>query len=343
MKISQASERMNVPGSVETSVEMSLRQPDRAQALHLLGERLLAEGYHFTTVTPVTHGRINARSGNEWARTTADVFGWSRPFRMSDQASSPVSPALHALMHAAQILQPVDGGWRSTLRASTLNGRLYFHSAYPTDQDDSVFFGPDTYRFVRALKTEFSLFPAVHRAVDIGCGAGPGALTIAAQFPQSEIFAVDINDAALMLTTVNAQLAKLENVAVCKSDLLTGLAGEFDLIVSNPPYLVDPGARTYRHGGGTLGADLSLAIVDAALQRLTPQGVLLMYTGAAIFEGRDAFLMELEQRLDGGNHAWSYEEIDPDVFGEELDEPAYAHCDRIAAVWLRIWNRTMAD
>lgn len=309
----------------------------KEKALMALGKRLLVSDYRFTTVTPVTHHRVNARQGNQWARSITDVFGWSRPF-ISEDASSPIPPEMHELMRIAEILEPVGKGWRSALRASTLDGELYFHSAYPTEQADAVFFGPDTYRFVRALKSELPELPVVRRAVDIGCGAGPGALTIAGHFPQAQTFAVDINDAALKLTEVNARLAKRANVLACNSNLLTELSGDFDLIVSNPPYLVDRDERTYRHGGGTLGADLSLAIVDAALDCLTHGGTLLLYTGAAIFQGQDPFLQELKKRLGGRNCTWSYEEIDPDVFGEELDEPSYRECDRIAAVWLKVCN-----
>jgi hypothetical protein len=35
---------------------------------------------------------------------------------------------------------------------------------------------------------------------------------------------------------------------------------------------------------------------------------------------------------------WSYAEVDPDVFGEELETPAYADADRIAAVVLTVTN-----
>ena len=65
----------------------------------------------------------------------------------------------------------------------------------------------------------------------------------------------DINQAALCMTRVNAALAGVD-VAAVESDLLSGVPGDFDLIVSNPPYLVDPGARAYRHGGGDLGAGI---------------------------------------------------------------------------------------
>jgi hypothetical protein len=45
-------------------------------------------------------------------------------------------------------------------------------------------------------------------------------------------------------------------------------------------------------------------------------------------------------RLTAGDLAWTYEEIDPDVFGEELEAPAYRAADRIAAVVLNARKRS---
>ncbi|MBA3599282.1 MAG: methyltransferase [Methylibium sp.] len=81
---------------------------------------------------------------------------------------------------------------------------LYFHSAYPTNQDDAVFFGPDTYRFTAAIDVHLAGGRTVRRAVDICCGAGRGAVVIALARPDADVHAVDINDAALRLTAVNA-------------------------------------------------------------------------------------------------------------------------------------------
>ena len=53
----------------------------RAASLLALSQALRARGYSFTTVTPATHGSVNARAENHWARDVRDVFGWSRPFR----------------------------------------------------------------------------------------------------------------------------------------------------------------------------------------------------------------------------------------------------------------------
>jgi len=211
-----------------------------------LARAVLATGYTFVTPTPATHARVNARPENIWARDMRDVLGWSRPFRADILPSK-----LFTLMREAGILRENSGSWRSRLRLSTLDGLAFFHSAHPTTAADAVFFGPDTYRFARAILA--NPHPSATRIVDIGCGAGPGAILAARAHPLAEVLALDINQAALDLTRVNATLA---GVAVSPgiSDLLDGVGGEFDLILSNPPYLVDPAARAYRHGGGPLAA-----------------------------------------------------------------------------------------
>jgi methylase of polypeptide subunit release factors len=299
-------------------------------ALLKLGCALKKAGYRFTTITPATHARVNARDGNEWAIDLGGVFGWSRPFD-----SSVLPEEIFALMRIAGIVAPHDAGWRCLLRASTLDDQLFFHSAYPTEEVDSVFFGPDTYRFATAIGQHLGVTATpVQRAVDIGCGGGPGAISIAHYRPEAEVLAVDINDSALRLARVNAALAGAGNVKPCVSNLLNDVDGTFDLIVANPPYLVDPERRAYRHGAGALGEGLSLSIVDCALQRLRSDGTLLLYTGAAVVDGIDAFRLAAEQKLSHGQVQWQYREIDPDIFGEELVHPAYAKVDRIAAVLL---------
>ena len=291
-----------------------------------LGRLVAGTGYSFVTPTPLTIARVNAREGAAWAHDLRDVFGWSRRFRPGTLPAE-----IEAAAQQAGVLVPDGEGRRSTVRFSSLDGTLFMHSAYPTVAADAVFFGPDTYRFARAIRQ----LPrtAVGRAVDVGCGAGPGAVVIARAYPQADVFGVDINPAALQMTRVNAALAGAA-VEAKQSDLLSAVDGAFDLIVANPPYLVDPGTRAYRHGGGPLGAGLSLKIVQAASERLASGGRLLLYTGAAVVDGVDAFRAAAEALLAESGLRWTYEEIDPDVFGEELDGGAYAASDRIAAVVL---------
>lgn len=298
-------------------------------ALLQLARTLRDLGYHFTTPTPATHQRVNARFENAWATDLAGIFGWSRPFH-----EEIVPPQVLELMQRAQVLEPHGAGFRCTLRLSTLSGQMFWHSAFPTTQADAVFFGPDTYRFARAIEQHLALRPReIKRAVDICCGAGPGAIVTAMAHPRAQVLGADINQQALRLARVNAALADAANVRPLYSNLLGDVEGDFDFITANPPYLVDPGERAYRHGGGPLGAGLSLAIVDAALQRLNPNGTLLLYTGAAIVEGHDPFREAVAQKLPPSVR-WDYQEVDVDVFGEELEGGAYAQCDRIAAVVL---------
>ena len=147
---------------------------------------------------------------------------------------------------------------------------------------------------------------------------------------------MDINEAALVLTSINTALSGVDNVLPFYSNLLNDVKGQFDLIVANPPYLLDPAQRAYRHGGGLLGSGLSYAILEAALDRLTPGGTLMLYTGVAVIGGIDHFRLKVEHKLRESSATWHYSELDPDVFGEELSTEAYRDTDRIAIILLTI-------
>ncbi|QBX42258.1 class I SAM-dependent methyltransferase [Pseudomonas fluorescens] len=297
-----------------------------------LGRRLQADGYRFITPTPLTHQRVNQRDEGQVADTLRDVFGWSRPFE-----PGLLSADEQRQLQEAQVIDVYDGRLKSRVRWSSLDDLLFVHSGFPTDAADSVFFGPDTYRFAQLIHAHLQQsFAPIQRAVDIGCGAGVGAILIARARRESQVLAVDINPAALRLTAINAALAEVANVEVQASDVLQGTEGNFDLIVANPPYMADPAGRAYRHGGGSLGAGLSLRIVEQALNRLAPGGSLLLYTGVAMVDGRDPFFDTVVPRLDSTRFGWTYRELDPDVFGEELLNPGYQRVDRIAVVALTV-------
>ncbi|MEV6600878.1 class I SAM-dependent methyltransferase [Actinoplanes sp. NPDC051346] len=299
-------------------------------ALKELGTALKDFGYAFTTVTPATHARVNGRPHNALARNLRDVLGWSRP------CTRDVLPSgIAALMDAAGVLERDGDLWRSQVRFSTYDGELFVHSAYPTTAPDAVFFGPDTYRMADAATAHLAARDRpVRRAADIGCGTGAGAIAVAKRIPDAEVLAVDINPAALRFTEVNVALAGTAGVRPCHSDLLGGVDGDFDLIVANPPFMIDPVGRAYRDGGGPEGHDLSLAILDAAAERLTPGGSLVLFSGTGIVAGHDPLRAAAAERLKDTGLTWTYREADPDVYGEELDGEAYAHAERLAVVVL---------
>jgi len=304
---------------------------DLELALVQLAKWLEEIGYSFVTVTPATHERVLARS-NEPAHSLSDVFGWSRPF-----SRSLLLPHITALLESAELLDHCDGLLRSRIRVSSLGGSLYVHSSYPTRAADAVFFGPDTYRFAALIKRTLHARAAIGHIVDIGCGAGAGGITAVKALDGSQrrhVTLADINPMALLYARVNARLANVCNITTALSDVFENVSGRADLIVANPPYLVDAARRAYRHGGGNLGSELSVRIVREALARLTPGGTLILYTGAPVVAGVDKFREAIASVISDNVIDVSYEEIDPDVFGEELENVAYSGVDRIAAVAL---------
>lgn len=229
---------------------------------------LKEEKYQFVTPTPATHHRNNNRPQNERALSLTDAFGWSRPFRRSL-----LPTRLFELLADSGIFLECAAGWKSSVRASTLDGDLFLHSAFPTISADAVFFGPDTYRFAQAIKHNLLSEPRqLGRALDLGCGSGAGGVIVAKNASCRELVLTDINDTALQMSRLNAASAGLTNVATVQSDLFANVDGDFDMIVANPPYLNDPLQRAYRHGGGELGSGLSCRIVQSAIDRLLPGG-----------------------------------------------------------------------
>ena len=297
-----------------------------------LGRDLLAQGYRFTTITPATHGIVQARP-HERPPTLRDIFGWSRPFLPEH-----LPPHMLAALIEAEALMGLAGHSRSTVRFSTLGDQIFVHSAFPTEQADAVFFGPDTYRFARAVRHSVATLAArpKMRILDVGAGSGAGGLHAASLLRHADprLTLTDINHGALRFSRINAALNGVPSVEVVESDLLGALDGTFDLIISNPPYLVDPLARLYRHGGGELRRRAQRADRRgghrAARARRAPAS---LHRLGDRRRASTAFHETLRERLKHRRDVrFAYEEIDPDVFGEELEHPPYDRVDRIAVV-----------
>jgi len=99
--------------------------------------------------------------------------------------------------------------------------------------------------------------PSSGTFLDLGCGAGPIALSLARRSPEATVWAVDVNQRALELTRANAQRLGLRNVQVAEpDDVPTDVV--FDLIWSNPPIKV--------------GKDVLHHMLERWLNRLAPNG-----------------------------------------------------------------------
>jgi methylase of polypeptide subunit release factors len=293
--------------------------------LDLLND-LERSGYNFVTPTPATHERVVARPDRQRAQSLRDIFGWSLPFK-----PELLSSRMLEQLESAGLVEATQEMLKSRVRVSRVHGKLFVHSAFPTEAENSVFLGPDTYRFADFVRAELARTPGIRRLVDIGTGAGVGAITAAPLLPGTRLTLLDINPLALRIASINARHAGLE-VELVEGEGIEDVAGLVDLAIANPPYIIDGGDRTYRDGGGMHGAEMSLDWALASARRLEPGGRMLLYTGVALVEGRDELREALERDLPGLGCSLRYREIDPDIFGEELEKPAYADVERIAAV-----------
>lgn len=309
------------------SAKVSEPGAGRAAAFGALLQWLDAQDYDFVPPTPATHARVLARPGRDSARDIRDIFGWSRPF---DAGLLPAG--LFDTLFRAGLVEREGDRCRAAIRAARLRGMVFVHSAYPTDDRHSVFLGPDSYRFADLIAAEMPVLKTGARILDYGAGAGVGGLTAARiAGPEPEIVLADVNAQALEMARANAAHAGVAAVTIAARGP-DDAPGAFDLILMNPPYLMDKDERAYRHGGGLHGGQLSVAWAAAGAGKLAPGGRLILYTGAAIVDGVDVVQRALAPLIAETGCSLRYRMIDPDIFGEELESERYRDVERIAVV-----------
>jgi release factor glutamine methyltransferase len=132
------------------------------------------------------------------------------------------------------------------------------------------------------------------RIVDVGTGSGCIALALAKELPDAEIHATDISSAALEIAGANAVRHQLERrIHFHQTDLLEGVQGRFDFVVSNPPYVgesekdaVQLEVRKFEpHDAvfaGKVGTEMIARLIPMAHAILHPGGWLLMEVSGTI-------------------------------------------------------------
>ncbi len=125
------------------------------------------------------------------------------------------------------------------------------------------------------------------RILDVGVGSGAIALALADERPDALITAVDASVDALALARENAERTGLAGrVELVRGDLFAGVAGPFDLVVSNPPYVaeselptLEPEVRDWEPREALVGEGVTEAIAAGAREVLVPGGALVLETG----------------------------------------------------------------
>jgi len=130
------------------------------------------------------------------------------------------------------------------------------------------------------------------RIVDVGTGSGCIALALASELKRAEIDAVDISGDALEIAKANAARLQLaDRVRFRSGDLLEGFGAEdFDLVVSNPPYVgeceadkIQAEVRKFEPHvavfGGPQGTEIVTRLLEQAHRVLKPGGHVLVEIG----------------------------------------------------------------
>lgn len=128
------------------------------------------------------------------------------------------------------------------------------------------------------------------RIVDVGTGSGCIVTALSRYLSPSTLVATDISRSALSVARFNAEKQAQQRIHFVQSDLLSSLAGPFDLILANLPYvaddewtIVDDGVKWYEPSvalfGGGDGLDLLRELLRQATFKLCPGGAIYLEIG----------------------------------------------------------------
>lgn len=152
------------------------------------------------------------------------------------------------------------------------------------------------------LLSHVQIAPRGGNLLDIGCGWGPIALSLALQAPQATVWAVDVNERSLQLTRENAARLGVTNLKACRPDEVPAEL-TFDGIWSNPPIRV--------------GKEVLHGILQTWLPRLSA--------------GASAYLVVQKNLGSDSLHRW-LDQVMPALETSRVDT---AKAFRV----LRVWNR----
>lgn len=131
------------------------------------------------------------------------------------------------------------------------------------------------------LLNHLDLAPKGGDILDLGCGWGPIALSLASHSPRATIWAVDVNERSLELTRANVQRMGLTNVKVVKPEEVPADV-TFSGVWSNPPIRV--------------GKDVLHELMDTWLPRLEPKASAYMVVQKNL--GADSLQRWIDERFD---------------------------------------------
>ena len=140
---------------------------------------------------------------------------------------------------------------------------------------------------------DFVIEKPVKSVLELGTGSGAIAITLACEWKEVQVTAIDISEDALSLAKLNAENFNVQNkIHFLKSDWFETVRGSFDLIISNPPYIglveqdeiaaevikYDPQIALF---AGRDGLEAYKRIIPNLAKFLNPNGLVVLETGAS--------------------------------------------------------------
>lgn len=185
--------------------------------------RALIEAASTRLVGEETRSEAEILLAHVLARPRGWLFAWPEHEPTADQR--------------AAYVQLIDARWRGEPIAY-LTGRRGFWTLELDVTPAVLIPRPETELLVELALARLPLDREV-RVADLGTGSGAIALALASERPQARVLATDASEAALEVARGNARRLDLRNVEFAQGDWCVALGGAmFDLIVSNPPYIV---------------------------------------------------------------------------------------------------------
>ena len=159
------------------------------------------------------------------------------------------------------------------------------------------------------------------RILDVGTGSGAIAISVAYSVAGAEVVAVDISDAALAIAQSNAERNGV-SVEFVKADALGDMSalGEFDIIVSNPPYIPQSDIATMNRNVVDYEPHTALFVADddalCFYRSIAQNGLTMLRVGGGLyFEIYEQFGSQIASML--ADMGYRDVEVVKDIFGKE--------------------------
>jgi release factor glutamine methyltransferase len=198
--------------------------------------------------------------------------------------------------------QPLTDGERARLEGelarraahepvSRIVGRRHFWTLDLAVSPDTLDPRADTETLIEAVLAAIPDRTRPLKILDLGTGTGAILLALLAEYPGAAGLGVDLSDGALAIARINADSHGLaDRASFVRGNWAEGLSGPFDLIVSNPPYIVEadlaglpPEVREHDPmlalDGGADGLDAYRALIPAIPVMLAPDGIAVLEIG----------------------------------------------------------------